>query len=107
MDIEVSNRGRRSVVIERIAVALPDDGKRGSNVARNETSIVDATTAGKLLRLGEGEKQTLRHDFLPEQWDRALAGQTAKVFVRLTSGKEYSAKCLIPPQNFPPVISDQ
>lgn len=107
VEVEVTNRSRRPVVIEQIAVVLPEDGKRDPNVARKETSIFDATAAGKLLRLGAGEKQTFRHDFLPEQWDRAMAGQTARVFVRLTSGQEYSAKCLIPPQNFPPIISNE
>lgn len=107
VELEVSNRGRRPVMIEQIGIVLPDGGKREPNGARKEIPIIDATAAGKSVRLGEGEKQTFRHDFLPEQWDRALSGQTAKVFVRLTSGKEYSAKCLIPPQNFPPVISEQ
>jgi hypothetical protein len=107
VEVEVTNRGRRSVTIEQVGVVLPDDGKRDRNVARKETAIFDATAAGKSLRLGEGEKQTFRHDFPPEQWDRAMAGKTARVFVRLTSGKEYSAKSPIPPQNFPPVISNQ
>ena len=107
VEIEVTNRRHEPVVIEQIGIVLPGEGKRDSNVARKETSIFDATAAGKLLHLGEGEKQTFRHDFPPEQWDRAMAGQNARVFVRLTSGQEYSAKGLIPPQNFPPVIEQQ
>jgi hypothetical protein len=67
--------------------------------------LFDADSEGQPLRLGEGDKKPFRYDFFPQKYARALweRGKTARVFVRLTTGKEHFATYyLIDPAAFPP-----
>jgi hypothetical protein len=72
---------------------------------RTHAPLFDSETEGKVLHLDEGDKRTFRYDFFPQQHARGLweKGKTARVFVKLTNGKEYFATYhLIDPANFPP-----
>ena len=107
VDVEVSNHGRRPLSIEHIGIIIPNERKPEPNVRnmRTDATLFDAHSAGQFLRLGEEEKQIFRYDFFPQKWARALyeQGKTARVFVRLTTGKEHFAKYyLIKPEAFPP-----
>ncbi|SRR5712691_312868 len=88
-------------------IIIPNERKPEPNVRnmRTDATLFDAHSAGQFLRLGEEEKQIFRYDFFPQKWARALyeQGKTARVFVRLTTGKEHFAKYyLIKPEALPP-----
>jgi hypothetical protein len=89
--VDVSNRGRRPLSIEHIGIILPNDKKRDPNVRqiRKQTPLFDAITAGKVLRLAEGDKHTFRHDFFPQAWGRSLyeKGKTGKYLYGLPTEK--------------------